>query len=687
MNHGKKENSVWYCKAEEGAAHGPYSAREVKRLYYSGSLGTEVLVWREGMAEWLPYRACFGISSVLGAVIGGVTGLRGMGNMNFRRFFSRVFKRHTFAEARETLRGAQTEDTVYLDGSWPSPWLYSRVLLWGVAGMAILFGIYLYLRETSLYLSIPFAAFVAPFAMFVLFTEMNVRRDLSMSKAFWSSLLLVPIITLPLAAELNGHFNDMSIAGLTEEPTKLLTALVIARLFRIRCNRILRGMMLGSAVGMSFAFWETITYIASAYSQGGWWGAVGNAVMRASNEPFAHALWTAVTMGAFCAAQGQLEQQEGGSTHMVRWKTLRQWSFLRIAIIPVLAHSAHNWSAGHLGEFSLLIGSMIIICHIGLYLISWELALQLLKAGLRQARGQAIEKAAPGVSPQYPPYYSLSLRGRMSGRTYLRLGIALLIIALACIINVAESHGYPLYVIVLMMYTIYAVLLSIAATVRRLHDIGLSGWWAPVAVPLVWCIIPGIVLSRMRSAPLQEPTPAEPPAPTISEQTLPELPLLVSPGVHEQGIFCPACNGRGGLTAVHPCAACGGTGLAPLLPPQAIPHTDAQVSRPLHHRLLPALKGRLTRRYYWGLTAAVALLISAAAHTEHWLLVCAALWSVLLYIGATVRRLHDIDRSGWWAVAMPFSMILMFTPWAALYFIDSRPGENAWGPNPKAAGR
>ena len=51
-------------------------------------------------------------------------------------------------------------------------------------------------------------------------------------------------------------------------------------------------------------------------------------------------------------------------------------------------------------------------------------------------------------------------------------------------------------------------------------------------------------------------------------------------------------------------------------------------------------------------------------------------------IAVSIRRLHDTDRSGWWLliVLIPFIgaiVLLVFT------VLDSTPGENQFGPNPK----
>jgi uncharacterized membrane protein YhaH (DUF805 family) len=53
-------------------------------------------------------------------------------------------------------------------------------------------------------------------------------------------------------------------------------------------------------------------------------------------------------------------------------------------------------------------------------------------------------------------------------------------------------------------------------------------------------------------------------------------------------------------------------------------------------------------------------------------------------IGVTVRRLHDRNRSGWWIFV---GLVPLIGAIVLLVFMvqDSQPGENQYGPNPKAA--
>jgi uncharacterized membrane protein YhaH (DUF805 family) len=46
-------------------------------------------------------------------------------------------------------------------------------------------------------------------------------------------------------------------------------------------------------------------------------------------------------------------------------------------------------------------------------------------------------------------------------------------------------------------------------------------------------------------------------------------------------------------------------------------------------------------------------------------------------IAVAVRRMHDTDRSGWW-ILCPIANIIFLC-------LDSQPGTNQYGPNPKAA--
>jgi uncharacterized membrane protein YhaH (DUF805 family) len=53
-------------------------------------------------------------------------------------------------------------------------------------------------------------------------------------------------------------------------------------------------------------------------------------------------------------------------------------------------------------------------------------------------------------------------------------------------------------------------------------------------------------------------------------------------------------------------------------------------------------------------------------------------------IAVSIRRLHDIDRTGWWILLsfIPFIGTIVLLVFAVL---DGTPGSNRFGPNPKTA--
>jgi uncharacterized membrane protein YhaH (DUF805 family) len=59
-----------------------------------------------------------------------------------------------------------------------------------------------------------------------------------------------------------------------------------------------------------------------------------------------------------------------------------------------------------------------------------------------------------------------------------------------------------------------------------------------------------------------------------------------------------------------------------------------------------------------------------------------ALAVLLPAIGVAIRRLHDTSRTGWWVL---LALIPVIGPIVLIVFfvMDSTPGENQYGPNPK----
>jgi uncharacterized membrane protein YhaH (DUF805 family) len=101
--------------------------------------------------------------------------------------------------------------------------------------------------------------------------------------------------------------------------------------------------------------------------------------------------------------------------------------------------------------------------------------------------------------------------------------------------------------------------------------------------------------------------------------------------------------------------------------------------------------GRARRKEYWFfvlfyllMLLVIAIAAEFAAAAENALIVIAGvvfLGMLLPSIAVTVRRLHDIGRTGWW---MLLYMIPLIGDIVMLVFAvtPSQPGENAYGPSP-----
>ncbi len=97
--------------------------------------------------------------------------------------------------------------------------------------------------------------------------------------------------------------------------------------------------------------------------------------------------------------------------------------------------------------------------------------------------------------------------------------------------------------------------------------------------------------------------------------------------------------------------------------------------------------GRARRTEYWMYTLFYVIGYAVLALVEGMLGfpgVVSSLYSLGLLlpsIGVGIRRLHDIDRTGWW---MLLGLTCIGTVVLIFFFVqDSTPGDNKYGPNPK----
>ncbi|WP_405973448.1 DUF805 domain-containing protein [Streptomyces sp. NBC_00988] len=100
--------------------------------------------------------------------------------------------------------------------------------------------------------------------------------------------------------------------------------------------------------------------------------------------------------------------------------------------------------------------------------------------------------------------------------------------------------------------------------------------------------------------------------------------------------------------------------------------------------------GRARRKEYWqfglfsGIIALVLVILAVVTKSSALFALVGLFYLAILLpgLGVSVRRLHDVGRSGWWLF---FYIVPIAGPITLLVFncTDSAPGVNAYGPNPK----
>ena len=103
--------------------------------------------------------------------------------------------------------------------------------------------------------------------------------------------------------------------------------------------------------------------------------------------------------------------------------------------------------------------------------------------------------------------------------------------------------------------------------------------------------------------------------------------------------------------------------------------------------------GRARRREFWGFALVHALIIVLLVMVDSFLsggandgygVLSGLYWlaTLLTTLAVGVRRLHDTGRSGLW-ILVGLVPILGWIVLVFLYLMDSEPGTNPYGPNPK----
>ncbi|WP_299488596.1 PrsW family glutamic-type intramembrane protease [Acaryochloris sp. IP29b_bin.137] len=290
--------------------------------------------------------------------------------------FSEVFKKHSEqeVEAYFTVGTALTTPSIQdVDTSWPKPWVFFRTF---VGAVAVYIGFVFAWREFQNPNLIPgliiVGAFAIPFSTLIFFFEANVRKNVSLYQVirllFLGGILslIFSLILFEVSSTLSLDWLGASVAGLAEEPGKLLALLLVIN--NSRYPYTLNGLLFGAAVGTGFAAFESAGYaLLAGLSFSNPNVMLDVILLRGIFAPFGHIVWTGMSAAVLWKIKG---------TQKFRLGMVQDPRFIRVFSIAVVLHMIWN------SPLELpLYGKPII-----LGFIAWVVVLAVLQDGLKQLR-------------------------------------------------------------------------------------------------------------------------------------------------------------------------------------------------------------------------------------------------------------------------------------------------------------
>lgn len=403
-------NAVQYYVMVDGTQQGPYTQEVLQELLRTGRLSMSAQVWTPGVSGWMPLSSVvmqneqgMGTNSQPGQFNVFPSPLPQVEGFSLAHFLAEIFKHHTHEEVVDFFcRGSSktTPDLRDVSCAWPSPWVFSRVLVFFGFVVALLFFCISDENMKAVPAYLMTAALSVPVCIMVLLYELNIRRDVSfysVIKIFALGGCLSILFTLFIGA--NVQYREAYWAGPIEEFAKLFAVVIIASTYRK--GSVLTGVLLGCAIGAGFAVIETMGYVYECVIRIGIGvlqlsgkGAPESAIMefvssqnhpaavlfwRTIFSPLCHVVWTAITAGAFWMVMGEKVKAKIRSANdtSIDFSIFKNLRFLSIACIPVILHMVWNSSFGD--EYLLVKWSAIGI-------IGWFVLLRLVQMGINQVK-------------------------------------------------------------------------------------------------------------------------------------------------------------------------------------------------------------------------------------------------------------------------------------------------------------
>ncbi len=313
--------------------------------------------------------------------ISNAAGVEHLEGFSIGEMFSEVFKKHSEAEVEEyfTVGTLSTTPTIQdVDTSWPKPWVFFRTF---IGALIVYIGFVQAWKEFKNLNLVPgliiVGSFAIPFSTLIFFFEANARKNVSLYQVirlvFLGGILslIFSLILFQVSSSLSLNWLGASIAGIVEEPGKLLALILVINVPKYKYT--LNGLLFGAAVGTGFACFESAGYALMAGLSSPDPNAMLNSILiRGMLAPFAHIVWTAMSAAMLWKIKGDREFQ---------MEMVKDPRFLRIFAIAIGLHTVWN-SPIELPFFGK---------YIALGFIAWVVIMALLQDGLKQLRTEKLE--------------------------------------------------------------------------------------------------------------------------------------------------------------------------------------------------------------------------------------------------------------------------------------------------------
>jgi RsiW-degrading membrane proteinase PrsW (M82 family) len=334
--------------------------------------------------------------------ISSVAGVQKLEGFSLRETFSEVFSRHSEDEIERyfSVGGPDTTPPLAaIDVRWPKPWVFFRTFLVALGAYIAFVQAWEQFGNVKLLPAIIFVgSFAIPFATLILFFELNIRRNISLYQIGrlvalgGAAAIIFSLLGYQVASGFKLDWMGASVAGLVEEPGKLLVLVFVIN--NLRYRSILNGMLLGAAVGAGFAAFESAGYAflyllqhisvtqynGSVTLQLNDVDAMRQLIMsRGLLSPFGHIAWTGMSAAALWRVMGDAP---------FRLEMLKDARFTRVFAAAVLLHMI--WDS----PLELPFDGMYIL----LGAVAWIIVLGLVQEGITELRMKQAGAGSPGLA-------------------------------------------------------------------------------------------------------------------------------------------------------------------------------------------------------------------------------------------------------------------------------------------------